>query len=89
MLASNTQNDAVLMSGCANPETDKWRHALCRPEDGALATLCELSLVLVYLCAIVIKACASPEVCSLYGFGDAKGVWAFNTHDVRIALIFA
>ena len=42
-----------------------------RAEDTALATLSELALVLVYLCALVVKACeASPAACSLYGFGE-------------------
>ena len=45
-----------------------------RSEDGALTTLTELSLILVYLCVLVIKTCdVSSEACSLFGFGDAKG----------------
>jgi len=52
---------------------------LKRPEDAALATMSEVALILVYLCALVIKACdLSADVCSTYGFGDdSKGVFLF------------
>eukprot|EP00966_Prymnesium_polylepis_P075594 1752971-Prymnesium_polylepis.1 len=38
-------------------------------------TLSELSLILVYVCVLVIKTCGmSPAVCATFGFGeDAKG----------------
>ena len=51
-----------------------------RPEDGALATLCELALFIVYVCVIVIKTCEKySAACTSYGFTDSKGVlWMFG-----------
>jgi hypothetical protein len=44
-----------------------------------LATMSELALILVYLCALVIKACdLAADACGTYGFGDdSKGVFLF------------
>jgi len=52
---------------------------LKRPEDGVLMTLAEMSLILVYVCVLLIKACeTSAAVCSTLGFGDeASGVYQF------------
>jgi len=50
-----------------------------RRDDTALAISSELALVLVYMCALVIKACeVSSAACSPYGFGaDSTGVFLF------------
>eukprot|EP00966_Prymnesium_polylepis_P152330 3518354-Prymnesium_polylepis.1 len=47
-----------------------------RPEDEALMTLVMLSLVLMYVCALLIKSCGvSAVLCSTFGLGDsANGV---------------
>eukprot|EP00966_Prymnesium_polylepis_P169537 3920071-Prymnesium_polylepis.2 len=44
---------------------------LCRAEDGAIMMVAEGALVLVYLCALLIKSCdVAPNVCPNYGFGE-------------------
>ncbi|KAL1527507.1 hypothetical protein AB1Y20_008897 [Prymnesium parvum] len=50
-----------------------------RPEDGVLMTIVHLTLILVYLCVLVIKTCnASSAACSSFGFGaTADGVFTF------------
>jgi len=52
---------------------------LRRVDNGSLATLCHLALILLYLCVLAIKTCnLSPGVCSSFGFGDsAKGFFLF------------
>jgi hypothetical protein len=53
--------------------TLSFRHAFlfCRAIDGVLMTAVELSLVLIYMCVLLIKTCyKSTEVCAAYGFGD-------------------
>ena len=43
----------------------------CRAIDGVLMTAVELSLVLIYVCVLLIKTCyTSTDVCAAYGFGD-------------------
>eukprot|EP00966_Prymnesium_polylepis_P114795 2653119-Prymnesium_polylepis.2 len=40
-------------------------------EDGALMTLVELTLILTYICVLLIKTCnESVAVCTTYGLGD-------------------
>jgi hypothetical protein len=53
--------------------------SLRRAEDGALILLVELALILVYICALLIKSCSlSTVVCASLGFGDsARGVYLF------------
>ena len=42
-----------------------------RAEDEALMTLVELALILIYTCALLIKACdTSAAICRTFGFGD-------------------
>ena len=52
---------------------------LRRSEDGALMTLVELALILVYTCVLVIKSCeANSSVCATYGLGSTStGVYLF------------
>jgi len=52
---------------------------LKRTEDGALMLAIELSLVLVYICILLVKSCQmSRAVCATFGFGDtAKGLYLF------------
>lgn len=43
---------------------------LVRTWDGAMMTMIQLCLVLVYTCALVIKTCdVSADACAMYGFG--------------------
>ena len=52
-----------------------------RPEDGVLMTMVELSLVLIYICVLLIKTCAmSSNVCVTFGFGDAPDGDAAHVH---------
>ena len=48
-------------------------------------TLVELSLILTYVCVLMIKLCAvSPEVCETFGFGRASdGVRAPSPHNMH------
>ena len=42
-----------------------------RSADGILSLLVQLSLILVYICVLLIKTCnASTTVCTSFGFGD-------------------
>jgi len=52
---------------------------LKRPEDGALMTVIELSLILTYTCVLLIKTCDfSADLCATYGFGStSNGVYLF------------
>jgi hypothetical protein len=52
---------------------------LKRTEDGALMTLIELALILVYTCVLLIKTCTlSEDICAKYGFGrKPSGVYLF------------
>eukprot|EP00966_Prymnesium_polylepis_P134896 3117677-Prymnesium_polylepis.2 len=41
--------------------------------DAAIMMLVDLALVMIYLCALLIKACSlSPSVCLAFGFGDSS-----------------
>jgi hypothetical protein len=49
------------------------------PEDGALMIFAEQSLILIYICVLLIKSCdVSSDVCRMYGFGNtARGIYVF------------
>eukprot|EP00966_Prymnesium_polylepis_P029703 690104-Prymnesium_polylepis.1 len=52
---------------------------LVRVEDGALMTMIELALVLIYCCVLVVKSChMAPSLCATYGLGDdSQGIYLF------------
>jgi len=52
---------------------------LKRPDDSKLSALIELSLILIYVCILIIRTCQySGEICKTFGFGsDANGVYIF------------
>jgi hypothetical protein len=43
-----------------------------RAEDATLMMLTELTLILIYMCVMLVKVCnESKDICARYGFGDS------------------
>jgi len=59
-------------------------------DNSSLTTLSHLSLILLYMCVLVIKTCElSPEACGSYGFGSsAKGFFLFFIFFAFSMLVF-